>query len=58
VGQRVSESEQIINGYTVPLTLVYTGKYRQKTLKPDTTKTKQNPEKANNKIQQNRTSLV
>jgi len=56
VGQRVSESEQIINGYTVPLTLVYTGKYGQKTLKPDTTKTKQNPEKANNKIQQN--SLV
>jgi len=54
-------SEQILNGtsahigYTVPFTSVYAGKYRQKTVK---TKTKHNPEKANNKTQPNKTSLV
>jgi len=46
-------SEQILNstsaqlGYTVPFTLVDAGKYRAED-KSDTTKTKQNPQKANN----------
>jgi len=36
-------------GYTVPFMLVHTGKYRtEDKLKTDTTKTKHNPEKANN----------
>jgi len=48
-------SEQILNGtsaqlgYTVPFTLVHAGKYGTgDKLKTDTTKTKHNPEKANN----------
>ena len=59
-------SEQILNGtsaqigYTVPFTSVHAGKYRtEDKSKPNNTKTKDNPEKANNnKIQQNKTSLV
>jgi len=36
-------------GYTVPLTLVHAGKYRpEDKSRTDTTKTKHNPEKANN----------
>jgi len=36
-------------GYTVPFTAVHAGKYRtEDKLKEDTTKTKQNSEKANN----------
>jgi len=48
-------SEEIVNGtsaqigYTVPFTLAHAGKYRtEDKLKTDTTKTKHNPEKANN----------
>jgi len=48
-------NEQILNGtsaqlrYTAPFTSVYAGKYRNEgKLKTDTTKTKHNPEKANN----------
>jgi len=48
-------SEQILSdrsaqlGYTVPFTSVHAGKYRtEDKLQTDTTKTKHNPEKANN----------
>jgi len=60
-------SEQFLNGtsaqlgYTVPFTSVHAAKYvrADKLKNRHTTKTKHNPEKANNaKIQQNKTSLV
>jgi len=47
-------SEQILNntsaqlGYTVPFKLVHAGKYRMEDKYSDTTKTKHDPEKANN----------
>jgi len=45
-------------GYTVPFTLVHAGKYRtEDRLKTDTTKTKHNPEKANN-TKHRKTKLV
>jgi len=58
-------SESILNGtsaqlgYTVPFMSVHAGKHRtENKLKTDTTKTKHNPEKANNTKQQNKTSLA
>jgi len=45
-------------GYTVPFTLVHAGKYRtEDRLTTDTTKTKHNPEKANN-TKHRKTKLV
>jgi len=45
-------------GYTVLLTLVHAGKYRtEDKLKTDSTKTKHNPEKANN-TKHSRTKLA